>query len=303
MYVKASGGGMSLPDFLVVGAAKSGTTSLYSYLQQHPQIFMSKNKEPCFFSFAEAKEKDEDIFNRINIVSDFHKYLDLFKDAGDSRIAGEASTVYLYLYEETIKNIKKYHPHWKELKIIIIIRDPAERAFSHYLNDRAGGLLNFPFEEVIEKWKSRQLSKYYNYIDYGFYYNQIKSYKDTFDQVRVYLFENLEVNSKQLVHDLLEFLGVDSSFNIETSLKHNVSVGDKNKLLGKLIYKQNLLKELIKKFLPAGARTSIRNKILESFAHKSQLEGSNRKLLKEIYREDILKLQDLIHKDLTQWLT
>lgn len=294
---------MNLPDFLVVGAAKSGTTSLYAYLQQHPQIFMSKNKEPCFFSFAETKENDEDIFNRINIVTDFHKYLDLFRDATDSQMAGEASTVYLYLCEETIKNIKKYHPRWKELKIIIIIRDPAERAFSHYLNDRAGGLLNFPFEEVIKRWKSGQLSKFYNYIDYGFYYNQIKTYKDTFDRVKIYLFENLAENPPQLIHDLLEFLGVDSSFAIETGLKHNVSVGDKNKLLGKLIYKQSVFKDLIKKFLPAGVRTSIRNKILESFAHKSPLEGSSRKILKDIYREDIVKLQDLIQKDLTHWLT
>lgn len=303
MYVKTAGEEMNLPDFLVVGAAKSGTTSLYAYLQQHPQIFMSKNKEPCFFSFAETKENDEDIFNRINIVTDFHKYLDLFRDATDSQMAGEASTVYLYLCEETIKNIKKYHPRWKELKIIIIIRDPAERAFSHYLNDRAGGLLNFPFEEVIKRWKSGQLSKFYNYIDYGFYYNQIKTYKDTFDRVKIYLFENLAENPPQLIHDLLEFLGVDSSFAIETGLKHNVSVGDKNKLLGKLIYKQSVFKDLIKKFLPAGVRTSIRNKILESFAHKSPLEGSSRKILKDIYREDIVKLQDLIQKDLTHWLT
>lgn len=301
MKVKIDEKYVKLPDFLIVGAAKSGTTSLYSYLIQHPQIFMSSNKEPCFFSFAEADEKDNDIFNRINTMRDFHKYLDLFKDANDSQVLGEASTVYLYSYGETIKNIKKYHPNWDELKIIIIIRDPVERAFSHYLNDSASGL-NLSFEEVIEKWKIKQLSKYHNYIDYGFYYDQIKAYKDNFRQFKIYLFDDLKENSTHLVQDLLKFLGVDTSFNIDTSLKYNVSIGSGNKLLARLVYKQNLFKTITKKILPMDVRTKVKNKIFENYTHKPQLESSSRKFLKEVYREDVLKLQDLINKDLTHWL-
>lgn len=301
MLVTINGERAKLPDFLIVGAAKSGTTSLYAYLQKHPQIYMPKNKEPCFFSFAEIEKKSSDVIKGLDIITDFYNYLDLFKEVNNSHILGEASTTYLYLYEETIKNIKKYHPNWKELKIIIIIRDPTERAFSHYLNVSASGL-NLSFEKIIEKWKLKQLSKYNNYIDYGFYYNQIKSYKDNFNQVKVYLFDDLEANSTMLVKDLLEFLDVDTSFNIETSLKYNVSIDSKNKLLSKLIYKPNLFKRIIKRLLSKEVRVKIKNKILENFSNKPQLKSSCRKFLKEIYKEDILKLQDLINKDLTRWL-
>ncbi|MEP9410021.1 MAG: sulfotransferase [Candidatus Brocadia sp.] len=301
MQVKIDGVEAKLPDFLIVGAAKSGTTSLYAYLQQHPQIFMSANKEPCFFTFAGLNRDKVDMYNRLDIVSDFSIYTDLFSGAGGSQVAGEASTTYLYSYEETIRNIKKYHPGWEKLKIIIILRDPAERAFSHYLTDSARGL-DMSFGEVIEKWKLRQLPEYYNYIDYGFYYRQVKSYKDNFRHVCVYLFEDLEANSRKFVQNVLEFLGVDTSFNIETGVKYNVSLNSENRLLSKLIYKPNLFKWIFKALAPKEVRQKIRNRIIDAFSRKPQLDSSHRKFLKEIYKEDILKLQDLIQRDLTSWI-
>lgn len=303
MQVKISGKEVKLPDFLIVGAAKSGTTSLYNYLKQHPQIFLPENKEPWFFFFPELIKKDGEIFSRdLNIVTDFKDYLDLFKDASNLQVLGEASTCYLYFCKETIENIKKYHPSWEELKIIVILRNPIERAFSHYLNDVSSNLFDMTFEKVIEKYKLKQLSKFYNYIDYGFYYNQIKSYKESFGQIKILLFDDLREKVTVIIQDLFNFLDVDTSFIPDTSLEYNVSMGSKNKLLGYLIYKPNILKSTAKTIMKEESRTKIKNKIFKKFTNRPQLENSSREFLREIYKEDILKLQDLINKDLTLWL-
>jgi hypothetical protein len=105
-----------------------------------------------------------------------------------------------------------------------------------------------------------------------------------------------------LVKDLLEFLDVDTSFYIETSLKYNVSIDSNNKLLSKFIYKPNLFKGIIKRLLSKEVRIRIKNKILGNFSKKPQLKSSCRKFLKELYKEDIERLQNLINRDLSQWL-
>lgn len=303
MQVNIKGEVVKLPDFLIVGAAKSGTTSLYNYLRQHPQVFLPENKEPWFFSFPELTRKDDEIFSRdLNIVTDFNDYLDLFKDALNSQVLGEASTCYLYLYRETIENIKMYHPAWEKLKIVVIIRNPIERAYSHYLTDVAGGALSLSFEELLEKWKRKQLTKCYNYIDYGFYYEQIKAYKNNFENVKIYLYEELEKDSLSLVKDILSFLGVGDSFKLDASVKYNVSIDSKNKLIGSLIYKQSFLKQFIKILMPEKSRIKLRNNILNWFTNKPQMKLSSRNFLQNIYREDILNLQDLVNEDCREWL-
>lgn len=301
MQVNIDGKMIKLPDFLIVGAARSGTTSLYHYLKQHPQIFMPEDKEPWFFPFADVK--DDEIFKRkSNIVTDFDEYTNLFKDARDSQVLGEGSTIYLYLYKETIANIKRYHPDWKNLKIVIIIRNPVERAFSHYLVVSANGVINFSFEELVKKCKLKQVSKYSNVVDYGFYYNQIKNYKDTFDHVKIFLYEDLKEDSKQLVQGLYSFLDVETTFIPDTTIEHNISINSNNILLNKFLYKQNLFKNLIKPFIPLRTRVRIKNTILKKIARKPEIKRETKKFLTEVYKEEILRLQDLINRDLKQWL-
>lgn len=302
MQVNINSKNIKLPDFLIVGAAKSGTTSLYYYLKQHPQIFMPAQKEPWFFYAVEIDAKVGDISYRTKMVNDLDEYSNLFIRANNTQLLGEASTGYLYLYKETIKNIKKYHPNWKELKIIVIIRDPVERAFSHYLDDVRSSKLNSPFKQVIKRWKLREPSLFNTYIDYGFYYDQIKAYKDNFAQVKIFLFDDLKANPLQLVQDLIEFLGIDTRFIPDTSLKYNISGIPKNKFLGNLVYRPNFIKKIINILLPKEARLKIKNKFFKDLFYTPQLESSSRDFLKEVYKEDVLKLQRLINKDLTKWL-
>ena len=115
-----------LPNFLIVGAAKSGTTSLYRYLQQHPDIFMSQKKEPKFFSsqflkFPFVGPGDQNM--ELSICKTFDKYESLFKYADNIKAVGEASADNLYYYTHAIPLIKKYLGN---VKILIILRNPID---------------------------------------------------------------------------------------------------------------------------------------------------------------------------------
>ena len=180
-----------LPNFLIVGAAKSGTSSLHNYLNQHPDIFMptfNKNgvnvKEPQFF----VKEK---VMDRIHSgVWDWENYIDLFKQAESHQAIGEASVFYLYYYEEAIKNIKRYLNN--EIKIIIILRNPIDRAFSAYTHVSRSVKENLSFEEAIELEdkrliKDKKLTPMVRYKDMGLYYKMVNAFLKSFDNVHLRL--------------------------------------------------------------------------------------------------------------------
>ncbi|NEO53881.1 MAG: sulfotransferase [Okeania sp. SIO3B5] len=129
---------MSMPNFLMIGAPKAGTTSLYEYLKQHPQVYLSEIKEPHFFSFEGRTQGFNDpsranfIRKKVTKIEDYKK---LFEEVKDEVAIGEASTSYIYI-PEAVERIKKYVP---DVKIIAILRNPADRAFSHYLQHRKNG--------------------------------------------------------------------------------------------------------------------------------------------------------------------
>ena len=290
------------PDFLIVGAAKSGTTSLYYYLKQHPHIFMPAIKEPFFYVIVEGK--DENILLPHDTVDSLDEYRKLFKDASPLQVKGEASVGYLYLHERTIKNIKKYHSRWNKLKIIIILRNPVDRALSHYLHYCMFYNEKLTFEEIINAYISKNISKYYEYIiDYGFYYPQVKAYKENFEHVKVYLFDDLKRDAKKLIKDIFEFLEVDSALEIDTNIKTNPSGMPRNRFLTDLMMKENPAKSIIRLILPEKLRAKISTGIKKHLLFKkTTMNEKTRKLLEELYRHDILKLQDLIQKDLSAWL-
>ena len=123
-------GGVLLPNFLVVGAGKSGTTSLYHYLKAHPDVFMSRIKEPGFIVAQFIKMPQSGVGDeRQSTVGNFSDYCRLFEDAEGKKAVGEASNDNLYHYERAIPYIKRF---FGDIKIIIILRNPVDRAFSAY---------------------------------------------------------------------------------------------------------------------------------------------------------------------------
>jgi len=297
-----------LPDFLIVGAAKSGTSSLWYYLKQHPQIFMPEIKEPWFFAYA----NDPPNFSypkRLNkIITQFDDYIKLFVKLKSNQIAGEASPVYLFLYEKSIHNIKKYIPHWRNLKIIIILRNPIERAYSNYLHHVKVGVEHLPFEEAIKKEEERERNNCgigFQYVKFSFYYKMVEAYLENFRYVRVYLFEDLKQNPLKLIKNLFTFLNVDSNFIPKDIRKYNVSGIPRNKMSSIIISflaKPNLFKDIIKVVSPLSSLQKLKSNLEAKFLIKPEMDKQVKKLLIDIYKDDIIKLQYLIQRNLRHWL-
>lgn len=297
---------MRLPTFLGIGVEKSGTTSVYNYLNQHPDIFMSPIKET---NFLEQDWGDQNI--QVHRASDkridtFEKYCDLFKDAGDAGAIGEISPNYLFHYQSSSKRIKRYVPH---VKMIALLRDPVERAFSDYLmhlRDVINGGHPKPLaEQALYKTKTSFT------IRKGFYYEPLKFFMHTFGSanIKVFLYDDLCDNPIRMMQDMYRFLGVKDTFEPDISKRSQVAQIPKSQSINKLLKTQNPVRKSIastlKLFLPDEVRQHLRSTLINFNSQGKEavaLPVEDRTLLAQLYREDVQKLQDLIQRDLSIWL-
>ena len=297
---------MSMPNFLIIGAAKAGTSSLYHYLKQHPQIYMSPKKELRFFSLVGEKldfcgPGDKQLYRK-NSITDLETYRSFFSGVADEIAVGEASPGYLY-YPNAPENIKSYIP---EAKLIAILRDPVERAYSHFLHNlRKGKEPLTDFAQAIQEEETRtqgNWSRNWHYLKTGLYYAQVKRYFNTFDrrQIKIYLYEEFSRTPLKVVQDIFSHLDVEPTFIPDVSRKYNVSGIPKNRALQAILTRENLLaKPLTSSRLGTRIVNSVKKRNINS---KPPLPPEIRTDLVQMYQEDILKLQDLIKRDLTHWL-
>ena len=297
---------MVFPNFLIIGAAKSGTTSLYSYLNQHPQIYMSSVKEPRFFALEGKEINYQGPAKVINqkTINTLEEYESLFDGVQNETAIGEASTLYLY-HPKAVKKIKQYIP---QVKLIAILRDPVKRAFSSYQHLLRDGYETLSFAAALKAEKERIADNYpplWHYQQRGFYYQQLSQYFAEFpaEQIKVYLYEDLIQNSHLMLEDMFGFLGVEPKFQPDKTQKMNASGSPKNKILHKLITKDNWLKSAVKGIIPQDLRQNIYQKVKKSNLQKNnQIPDNITEQLKETYRADILQLQELLKRDLSNWL-
>lgn len=299
-----------LPNFLIVGAAKSGTTSIHYFLKQHPQIFMSTVKEPKFISaqfltFPFRGIGDSDVEK--TVCKDISSYRSLFEKVKDEKILGEASTDTLYYAEKSVEVIKKTlgNP-----KILIVLRNPVDRAFSNYIHLVKDGRENLSFADALDQEEYRIKNNwdyFWHYKSLGMYYQQVRSFLENFPEVQIFLFEQLKENMAQLIKEVFTFLEVDASYEIKnTETPLNVSGIPKNKVMQKFLSTHNIFFRTGRKMLHdtfledplAKFAANLRKKNLT----RKKLDSGMRKSLVEFYRKDILKLSDLIHEDLSHWL-
>ena len=295
-----------MPNFLVIGAAKSGTTSLYRYLAQHPDVYMSPVKEPKFF----ALEGERPSFrgpgdSEADAVTTLEGYRALFDGANGESAVGEASPLYLYL-EKAVGRIEHHVPG---ARFIAVLRDPVERAYSSFLHKvRDGRETTRDFAEALtlEDGRVRNGWAYgWHYKRRGFYHEQISRYYEAFgpEKVRVYLYEDLKRAPGDLLRDAYAFLGVDDAFVPNLSLKHNASGIPKNRLVHSLLRGRNPVKTALKPLLPEGLRRKLLVDLQRRNLEKAPpIPPEVRRSLAEEYREDVSKLQGLIGRDLSGWL-
>jgi hypothetical protein len=299
----------TLPNFLIVGAAKCGTTSLHHYLKQHPEILMPRKKKETFF-FVTPKSllgKGPGYFGK-NLINNLEHYKNLYADACNKeyKAIGEACVAYLFFHETSIENIKKVLDN---PKIIIILRNPINRAFSNYLHHARDGLEDLSFADAIKNQKNRKDKNWwwgYQLTELGFYYKSIKSYIKHFNETKIYLFDDLRKDPLILMQDIFNFLEVDPTFAPDTKKKHNVSGIPKNKFINTLLKKPNVFKNALKPianlFLSERQKQQMINKINIQNLYKPEMKPETREYLKNLYREDVLKLQELLKRDLSHWL-
>lgn len=298
-----------LPNFLVVGSAKSGTSTLYYQLLEHPEIYLPKErKELRFFSqMSDIKGPWGDHLNT-QITKTFEDYAAFFSDVRNEKVIGEVSPDYLYFYDKSIKNIQKYLSD--TTKIVMILRNPIERAYSNYMHFHLDGREDLSFEDACKDEEKRQALSWewaYSYKNIGLYYKQVKAYIDHFDKVKVYLFDELIEDNKALLKDLYGFLDVDVNFvpNILNE-RYNASGVPKNKILHLLLNessnRMNVIRNMLKSLLPEKSRQDIKRYLMNRNLKKTEMRQETRTELADFYRQDVLMLQDLLQRDLSFWL-
>ena len=284
-------------DFFIVGAPKAGTTSLYHYLSEHPQVEMSSQKEPDYFSDKAIHEQG--MYYAKNRVDTLDKYESLFVQK-ESVVYGEASVSYLF-YENVAEDIKKYNPN---AKIIIMLRDPIERAFSHYLMDYRLGLISDSFENVLAK-KSKHKNAhlfYQQYIEVSKYAKQIQRYLDFFKKENILFidYEDFKKNVSKTVDQVYNFLNISTEFVADINTKHNTFIMPKNKII-RLIYSFVFLRKILTFLFPVYLVKNIRVLLFKS-DKKPELLKETRSLLSIIFNDDIKKMEEVLAKNYSKWI-
>ncbi len=290
------------PNFFIVGAAKSGTTSLYHYLRQHPQVFMPERKEPSFFMDWEGG------------VRSSAEYASLFAPARGKAAVGEASTGYLYA-EEAVSRIRGAVP---DAKIIMILRNPVDMCFALWRHmgriGRRGERLGF--EDALERESSRMADPAFRagcvkswhgnfyYFHRALYFEQVKRYLDAFgrDRVQIHIFDAFKKDPLGTCRAVFTFLGVIEDFRPDITM-HNVGAEVRHRGLQKAITSPPPSFEIITATLPSrfSGRLQAWLKAINTKPPPRMEPGTRRKLL-EAYARDVESLGRLIGQDLSFWL-
>jgi hypothetical protein len=303
---------MTLPNFLLIGAAKSGTVSLYHYLGQHPDIFMCPVNECNFFALENLDP--DGIFqgpvDRKTAVShciwERASYEALFTAARPHQTLGESSPLYLYS-PLAPANIQRHTP---QARLIAILRQPADRAYANYRHYRRAGIepladfgqaLAAEAERIANGWGPWP---FWQYRQLGFYAAQLQRYYTHFDreQIMVCLYDDLQADPVKLLQKMFAFIGVDERFVPNTAVRHNIGGQPRNRFLYQLMTRANPLKAIIKAILSEKKRKQVRDTIHDWNVVKPPFDPVLRQQLNAAYREDMLRLQALIGRDLSHWL-
>lgn len=276
---------MTLPNFLIIGAPKAGTTSLYDYLREHPRIFMPELKETRFLAYQDQGGDR----NRWPIQS-LEEYEALFAPVTDEIAIGEATPHYL-IYPHVAARIHALLP---DAKLIAALRNPVDRSYSVYqMNLRNQGTNSgVPYAQALASDHNLRET----------YAEKLARYFALFpkERIRIVLLDDLEGKPEKVMRDLFEFLGVDPAFRPDLSKISNPGGEPKVKLLHDLLANPGL-RAFGRKFLPVSALERLKD-VRSGNLKKQPMSAADRAAALEVFRDDILATQDIIGRDLSHWL-
>ncbi len=296
---------MKKPNFFIVGQPKAGTTSLYNYLKQHPNVFLSEHKEPCYFS-KDSTHRGEIKYKNLS------RYLELFENASNEKVVGEASTDYISS-ERAIKEIKKFNPN---SKIIIMLRNPVEFISSlhnhmyhtsRYENKKLSVALKKEKKRLNRMNKKSSIDKLEELICYRKalrrMYKNIGEIIKEFgrDNVKIILFENLKDNPDKVYRETCNFLNINEKFKPDFKV-HNKGITN-TKLEEIRVKVRDCFPSIyyfLKSLIPERMRKRIKSLVIVRNG-KRQISQDLAKKLKKEFEEDIIELEKTINKDLSHW--
>lgn len=270
------------PNLFVVGASKAGTTSLWRYLGQHPEIFMSPKKEPGFFSSAKA----------LSSANARRAYLELFAEAGNRHLRGEASPSYL-TRRRAAGAIHEVSPH---AKIVVSLREPIARTHSAYLSLVADGVERRSFSQAVQDdLAGRRLEGAPTYVKPDLYSRSIKRYRRLFGpQVFVLFAEELSAQPDVVMRQLYAFLGVDPAVaDALRPKRHNQFRAPRNRAVGRLMSARRLARPLV----PERFRDTVAAAATKPTG-KPKPEPEAVELLRRAYRPDVASLRSMLARPL-----
>lgn len=298
--------GMALPDFIVIGAGRCGTTSLHHCLKQHPDVYMCPNKSPNHFvSHVEQPPREGPRVRAMarQWVADRREYEKLFDGARGEKVRGEVSPVYM---QATCVPDAIYEA-CPNAKLIAVLRNPIDRAYAHFLGRRRDGLESrYDFSAVVDTELSEPLPEevaFGSYVGCGRYHHFLRPYYERFptERIKVFLFDSVRNDLAGLMTEIYEFLGVDPGFAPDTSYRHNRSGEIENSIARHIWTRTAALRTMLRPLWPEFVRDSV-HPLRSVTLVKPQLDPAVRARLIPVLRDDVNQLESLIERDLSHWL-
>jgi hypothetical protein len=294
----------ALPNFLIIGAAKSGTTTLYDLLKQHPQVYLSFVKETMFFSCDENFQRGPEWYART-----------YYKEASGFRARGDVTPHYLYWSEKVAPRVRETYGQ-VPIKFIAIFRDPVGRAYSWYWNMVKEGRENLPLKTALElegqrlqeqKMKLMQAGAMtYGYIRGSSYASALEPFLEYFPRSN-FLFllqEDIDRNFSNFVREMLEFLGLDANILLE-HVSSNPATMPRSRSLQRWLQNQSPCRELLKRLIPLRLRQRFKASLLQVNARPfdyPKIDLSIETELRNHLAPEVRRLEKMINRDLSAWL-
>ena len=296
-----------LPNFVIVGAAKCGTTSLFHYLKQHPDVYLPVKKELHYFAYDPLRSNAGGPGGARGLAfacATREQYDSYYRDVGAEGAIGEVSPSYFY-FAEVSENIKA------ELggpRIVILLRDPIEKAYSQYMHLVRDNLESLPFFEGLIAEPDRAASGWpamWRYAESSLYSQRVRKYLEVFgaERVKIFLFEDLVRNPGRVLGTLYEFLSTGPGGEVDTSRVYNRTGPPCSRLLADLLARPNPVTAAARRWLPEDLRDRVRNAMLNlNTGRKDAIDDRSRAYLRASFADDVQELERLLGRQLG-WLS
>ncbi|HUG83673.1 MAG TPA: sulfotransferase [Euzebya sp.] len=304
---------MPLPTFVVIGAAKSGTTALYKYLGQHPDVHLTPREEPSFFAFTGEPPRfrgpgGTDAAVNTMTVSSREEYERLFADARPDQARGDVSPVYLY-WPGTAERLAAAVP---DVRVIAVLRHPVDRAYSAFMHARREAKEPLAdFRAALRAEPGRIAEGYgflWRYQDMGRYARQLQRFLDVFprEQLFVALYDDLAADPVHMCRRVQGFIGVDTAFTPDTSVRHNVSGIPRSRTAYRLMSSGSPVATAARRVGPlvgVDRLKAVQARMRTRLLRRQGLDRAVRAELVDSWGEEIRLLAGLLDRDLGHWLS